>query len=125
VVTIRRMSKSAFLHVRAEPHEHRLWRVVAASRGQTLSELVRALLTAAAEERVTPQDEGVGSSVSPQTEPARVKAPASLEERLAAIGARLETLGGMSETTSRIAATSVASVLVAPASGGSDPSRVS
>jgi hypothetical protein len=81
--------KTRVLHVRVEPAELAVWRVTAASRGRTLSELVRELLAGAAAGGVTPRGEGSGSWLSPEAPSARV----SLEERLAAINELVDGLG--------------------------------
>jgi hypothetical protein len=81
----RLVPKTRVLHVRVDPTELAVWRVAAAARGRTLSELVRELLAGAAADGVTPRGEGSGSWLSPQPQPAHAKAPATLEERLASI----------------------------------------
>jgi hypothetical protein len=89
----RLVPKTRVLHVRVDPTELAVWRVSAAARGRTPSELVHELLGGAAADGVTPRGEGTGSWLSPQPQPARAKAPATLEERLAAIGELVDGLG--------------------------------
>jgi hypothetical protein len=65
VPTLGSVPKTRVLHVRVEPAELAVWRVTAASRGRTLSGLVRELLAAAASECVTQAEEGSGSWLPP------------------------------------------------------------
>ena len=78
---------STYIHMRITASEQQRWKQAAALRGQTLSELVRTAIEA---ELVTPaitaRAGGLGSSLSPQTQPARAKAPpATLKEKLQAV----------------------------------------
>jgi hypothetical protein len=89
VPTLGSVPKTRVLHVRVEPAELAVWRVTAASRGRTLSGLVRELLEDAANERVTQQEEGAGSSLSPQAS-SRAR---TLEEKIQAIEKLVDGLG--------------------------------
>ena len=96
VPTLGFVPKTRVLHVRVEPAELAVWRVTAASRGRTLSELVRELLAVVAGECVTQAEERGQVSVSPQTEPARARAK-TLEERLEAIGELVDGLPALAD----------------------------
>jgi hypothetical protein len=71
------------VRIRARPEARERWERAASERGESLS----AFLRRAADDRASrqPEDEVLERWLPPQTEPARAKAPASLEERLAAI----------------------------------------
>lgn len=89
VPTLGSVPKTRVLHVRVEPAELAVWRVTAASRGRTLSGLVRELLAAAASECVTQAEEGSGSWLPPQAS-SRAR---TLEEKLEAIEKVVAGLG--------------------------------
>jgi hypothetical protein len=93
VRTVPLVPKTRVLHVRVEPTDLAVWRVVAAARGRALSEFVRELLASAAAEGVTPGEEGLESCPEQHASPARAKAPPTLEERLAALTELAEGLG--------------------------------
>jgi hypothetical protein len=96
VRTVPLVPKTRVLHVRVEPSDLAVWRVVAATRGRTLGELVRELLAGAAAEGVTVMEEGVGAWLPLQQQPARAGPSLEelpLEERLAAIEALVAGLG--------------------------------
>jgi hypothetical protein len=78
------------VRIRARPAARKRWEEAAALRGESLSEFLRI----AADERASrrPEEEVLERWLSPQTESARAKPPATLEERLQAIGELVDGL---------------------------------
>jgi hypothetical protein len=96
VVTVSGVSnRSVFVHLRVTATERKRWQEAAASSGRSLSQMIRDGIEGKLAGRDHREgDGGVASSVSPQTQSARAKAPpATLEERLAATVELLDGLG--------------------------------
>jgi cell pole-organizing protein PopZ len=79
------------VRIRARPAMRKRWEEAAELRGETLSEFLRR----AADERASRQaeDEVASTSAAQQGHSARAKAPATLEQRLQAIGELVDGLG--------------------------------
>jgi hypothetical protein len=87
-------SRSEYVHLRVEPSERKRWQEAAERSGRSLSAMVRDALEVELERcDHADNDEGLRSSVSPHQHSARAKAPATLAERLAAIGELVDGLG--------------------------------
>jgi hypothetical protein len=81
------------VRIRARPAARKRWEEAAALRGESLSKFLRIAPDARASRQ--PWEEVVSPSVVQQQCSARVKAPATLEERLAAIGELVDGLGSL------------------------------
>jgi len=95
VVTVSGVSnRSVFVHLRVTATERKRWQEAAASSGRSLSQMIRDGIEGKLAGRDHREgDGGVASSAAPQTQPARAKAPATLEERLAGITELVDGLG--------------------------------
>jgi uncharacterized protein (DUF1778 family) len=95
VITNRIVARlNTYIHMRITANEQKRWKEAAALRGQTLSELVRTAIEAELAAPAIKARVGVTApSVAQQPHPARAKAPATLEERLQAIGELVDGLG--------------------------------
>jgi hypothetical protein len=94
VITIRIVVRlSTYIHMRITASEQKRWKDAAALRGETLSELVRTAIEAELVPPAITARAGMTSPwLSPQTQPARAKAPTTLEERLQAISELVDGL---------------------------------
>jgi hypothetical protein len=87
VATISGVSRrSEYVHLRVESSERKRWQEAASASGRTLSAMIRDALEVELGDGVaTKSVTGLPAWLPLQPQPARAKAPASLEERLAAL----------------------------------------